>query len=88
MPPKVFKVYMGPVMKEMKMGIGRMGVIFFKKGRAYRLPGLLLENDLALCCESEEDTRTMMERFIEVCRKKNQKVNADKMKVTVLGGEK
>ena len=52
MPPKVFKVYMGPVMKEMKMGIGRMGVIFFKKGRAYRLPGLLLENDLALCCES------------------------------------
>ena len=44
-------------------------------------------NDLALCGESEEDLKVMMRNFVEVCRRKGLKVNADETKVMELGGE-
>ena len=51
------------------------------------MAGLLYADDLVLCSESEEDLRTIVGRFIEVCRKRGLKVNAGKRKVIVLGGE-
>ena len=57
-----------------------------KKGRELRLPGLLYEDDLVLCCELKDDLRVMMGHFVEVCRR-GLKVNAVKSKVMVLNGE-
>ena len=45
--PWLFNKYMDAVMKEMKMGMGKMGVRFLKEGREWRLLGLLYANDLA-----------------------------------------
>ena len=52
-----------------------------------RLPGHLYADDLDLCGESEEDLRTMVGFFVEVCRRRGLEVNAGKSKVMVLGGE-
>ena len=60
---------------------------FQEEGREFRLPGLLYTDDLTLCGESEEDLRTIVGRFIEVCRKRGFKVNASKSKAMLLGGE-
>ena len=56
-------------------------------GREWRLPGLLYEDDLIFCGESEEDLRAMVKRFVEMCRRKGLKFNAGKSTVMVLGGE-
>ena len=64
-----------------------MGVRLMEEGKEWRLSGLLLANDLVLCGESEEDIRSVMERFVEVCRKRGLKLNAGKSKVMVLNGE-
>ena len=37
--------------------------------------------------ESEEDLRAMVGRFVEMCRRRGLKINADKTKVMVFGGE-
>ena len=58
-----------------------------KEGREWRLPGLLYVNDLVLCGESEEDLRAMVGRFVEVCRRRRLKVNADKSMRMVTNGE-
>ena len=50
------------------------------------MPGLLYADDLVLCGESEEDLRSMVECFVEVCRKGLIFI-AGKIKVMVLGGE-
>ena len=47
MSPWVF-VCMNTVMKEAKMGMGRMGGKFLEEGRDWRLPGLLYVDDLVL----------------------------------------
>ena len=65
----------------------RKKVRFMDKGREWRLPGLSHADDLVLCGESEEDLRAMMERFVDVCRRRGLKVNEGKSKVIVLGGE-
>ena len=57
--PWLFNVYMDAVMKELKMGIGRIGVIFMEEGRKWRLYGLLYADDLVLCEESEGDSGTI-----------------------------
>ena len=57
-------------------------------GREWRLPGLLYAYDLAVCGESEEDLRVMVEQFVEVCRRRGLKINAGNSKVMVLNGEK
>ena len=41
-----FNVYMDAVMKEVKMGMGRMGMRFQEEGREWRLTGLLYADDL------------------------------------------
>ena len=55
-------------------------------GRKWRLPHLLYANDLALCGKLKEDLRALVECFVEVCRRKGLKDNADKSKVVVLNG--
>ena len=73
--------------KEVKMGIVRRRVRFLEDGRESRLPDLLYADDLVLCDKSEEDLKTIMERFVEVCRRRVLKVNAGKSKVMVMDGE-
>ena len=43
--------------------------------------------ELVLLSEKEEDLRTMVGCFVELCRRKDLKVNAGKKKVMVLGEE-
>ena len=68
------------------MGMGRRGVRFLEEGREWRLNGLLYADDLVLFGESEEELRTMVGQFVEVCRKEL-KVNTGKSKVMALNGE-
>ena len=72
MSPWLFNVYMDRVMKAVKMEMGRRGVRFMEDGTEWRLPGFLYADDLVLCGESEEDLRTMVEQFVEVCRRSMQ----------------
>ena len=74
-------------MKEVKIGIGRMGVRFLVEGRKWRLSGLLYAGDLVLYSELEEDLKVMVGHFVEVYRRRGLKVNAGKSKVMVLGWE-
>ena len=76
MSPWLFNVYMDGVMKELKMRMGRRGVIPGGWERKRRLPGLLYADDLVLGGESEEDLRAMVGRFAEMCRRRGLKVNA------------
>ena len=46
MSPWLFNVNMDVVMKEVKMGMERRGVRFQEEGREWRLPGLLVFDDL------------------------------------------
>ena len=46
--PWLFNVYMVPVMKEVKMRMGRKGVRFQEEGREWRLLGLFYADDLVL----------------------------------------
>ena len=68
------------------MGMGRRGVKFQEEGGEWKLSGLLHEDDLVLCGESEEDLIAMVGRLVEVCRR-GLKVNAGKSKAMVLGVE-
>ena len=54
---------------------------FLDKGRQWRLPVLLYVNDFVLCGEPEEDLKVMVGHFVEVCRRRGLKLNADKSKV-------
>ena len=83
--PWLLNVYMDAVMKEVKMRMGRRGMRFQEEGREWRLTGLLYEDDIVLCGESEEDLGAIVARFVEVCRRRGLKVNARKSKVMVLG---
>ena len=68
------------------MGMGRRRVRFQEEGREWRLPSLLYGNDLILCSELKEELRALVGHFAEIYRR-GLKVNADKSKVMVLGGE-
>ena len=61
---------------------------FQEEGKEWRLPDLFYADDLVLCGESEEDLRAMVGEVLLrcVCRR-GLKVNADKSKVMVLGGQ-
>ena len=76
----LFNVYMYAVMKEVEM---RMKVKFIEEGREWRLPILLYEEDLVLCCESE-DLRAIVGHFVEVCRRNGLKVIRCKNKAMIL----
>ena len=60
---------------------------FLKEGREWRLPGLSYADDFALYGGSDEDLKVMMGHFVEVCRRRGQKVNAGKSKAMMLGEE-
>ena len=60
---------------------------FLEDGKEWILPGLLYADDLVLCGESEEDLRTIVGQFGEVCRRRGLKINAGKSKVIILNGE-
>ena len=51
------------------------------------MSSLLHSDDLVLCRDSEEDLKVMVERFVEVCKRRGLKFNVDKTKGMVLGGE-
>ena len=59
----LFNVYVDAVMKEVKMGIGRMGGIFLEEGREWILAMLLYADDLVFYGESEDDLKVMVEHF-------------------------
>ena len=42
------------------------------------MPDILYADDLVLCCEPEEDLRAIVRRFVEVCRRRELKVNSGK----------
>ena len=69
------------------MGRGRRGIIFQEQVREWRLPGLLCADDMILCDKSEEDLRVMVCFFVEVCKRRDLRVNAIKSNVMVLGGK-
>ena len=50
---------------------------FLEEGREWRIPGLFYVNDMALCGESEEEPKLMVERFVEKCKRGGLKVIAD-----------
>ena len=81
----LFNVYMDAVMKEVTMEMGKRGLS--EKGREWRLLRLLYADDLVLCGESQEDLRTMVGRFVKVCKRRSLKVSAGKNKVMMIGGE-
>ena len=88
MSPWLFNIYVDALMKEVKMRIARKEVVrFMEEGRGWRLPGRLYADDLVLCGELEEDLRTMVGQFVEVCIRRGLKVNAGKSKVMVMNGE-
>ena len=74
-------------MKEVNMGMGRMGIRFLEEGREWRLPGLLYTVNLVWGGEYEEDSKVMVGRFIKVYRKKGLKGKADESNMMVLGVE-
>ena len=47
-------------MKEVKTGLGRIGMRFLEEGREYKLTGLLYADDLVLCGKLEENLRGIM----------------------------
>ena len=54
----------------------------------WKLPDLFSADDLVLCGRRVgEDLRALVERFVEVCRRRGLKVNGGKSKVMVLNGE-
>ena len=65
----------------------RMGLIFLESGIEWRLSCFFYGEDLVSCGESEEDLKVMVGHFVEVCKRKCLKVNADKNKVMMLCGE-
>ena len=87
MSPLFFNMYKGGVTKEVKMGMGRIGMKFLEEGREWILPGLLHAENWIFCGVAEEDLKVMMRRFVEVCRRRGVKVNENKNKVMVIGGE-
>ena len=53
-------MYIDTVMKEVKMGMGKSGVIFQGEMREWKLPGLLYADDVVLCGESEGNLRAIV----------------------------
>ena len=75
--PLLYSMNKDTLKKEVKMGLGRMGVKFLEEDA----------DDLVLCGESEEDLKAMLGHFVEVCMRRGLKANVNKSKVMMLGGE-
>ena len=68
--PCLFHVHMDAMMKQLKMGKGRLGGRLMKEERDWRLLFLFCAPDLVFCGESEEDLIAMVRCFVDVCRRK------------------
>ena len=66
------------VTKEVKLRVGRLEVKFLD----------LHADDLIQCGGSEDNIRIMIECFAEVCKRRNSKVNVDKIKEVTQGGRR
>ena len=64
-----------------------MGLRFLDKWNELRLAVILCADDMILCGELEGDLKTIVGHIVAVCRRSGLKVNEDKSKVVVLGGE-
>ena len=51
-------------MKEMKMGMRRIGVRFLKEWREWKEQGVFYKDDLVLCGELDEDLNMKMRRSV------------------------
>ena len=59
---------------------------FPEEVREWRIHGLLYVDDLNLCRKlGKKDLKGMVECFIDICRRRGPKVNADNNRVIVLG---
>ena len=87
MSPSLFNVYMDALMKEVKVEMGKMELGFMEEGKDGRLPGLLYANNLVLRDDTEGKIKMIVGRYVFVFRRRGLKVNADKNKVIVSGGE-
>ena len=72
----LLSVHMDVAMKEVKMGMGRMGMRFPDEGES--------EDCLTYCVqmvgiigESEEDLKVLVRRFVNVCRRRSLKGQGD-----------
>ena len=63
-------MYIDSVIKEMKIGMGKVAVRFSEKGRGWRLNA----NGLDFCGEMEVDLNVMVDCFVEVCKRRDPKV--------------
>ena len=85
MTPWLFNVYIELVMKELKMGMGKMRVRFSEEGREWKLLGFLFVDDLYLCGETEKDLKVIVGCSVDVCSRMCLKFIAYNSKVMVLG---
>lgn len=87
MSPWLFNIYMDGVMKEVRPRVGSSGVRLIKGVNEWTLSDLLYADDLVLVGENESELKLMIESFDKVCIRRGMRVNADKSKVMVFGGE-
>ena len=74
-------------MKKKIIGVPTVRVRVLEREKEWRLTRIFYVDDLALCDKSEEDLEAMIGRIVEECKIKSLKVNSNKNKVMVLGGE-
>ena len=76
------------VRKEVKTGLGRMGVKLSWEGREKRLRDLSYADGLVLCRELEEGLKVTVGRFIDVYQRRDPEFDAEKTKVERSVGSK
>ena len=64
-----------------------MSEIFGGEERIWGVLGPFYANDLVLCGELDDVLKVMVRRFVEVCKRRSVKVNANRCKVMVLRGK-
>ena len=65
MSPWLLSVCLNLVMKELKMGKGRVGVGLSMRGESGHC--LLNADDLVLCDQTEENLKVMVGQYVEIC---------------------
>ena len=65
----LFSMYIDAVMKQVKVGMGKMGVSFLEEERELRLPGLCMWITCLCVVSWGEDLKVMLVHFIEVYRR-------------------
>ena len=79
----LFNIYMDGVMKEVIETIGNVGVEMKMGKEKWKLSHLLYADDAVLLTESREELQEYVKAFVNVCKKRNLKMNVNKSKVMV-----